>query len=261
MVGSRSINLGLSALARYSRQTACLPEIRRANKVGGYLDNRLKGSLPCDVTKGVLLWAIIKGATCQTKMSTFSSTSIRISNMASIFHSHTSSYASEQLQFQLSALSTLPITFPPSTQLHVQQSTTPKPHLQSALSELSSSKPINKERLQQILEDLSSAKEQEGYATEQLSEIDELVEVEVMGRAVTVLWKEVLDAFIDGALNLERERVWWDSVLNSRRGVSVYLIQSKERHSCSPANAHSAQPCHIDCGMPSLLEPSYLFQT
>ncbi|AFR97473.1 hypothetical protein CNAG_04746 [Cryptococcus neoformans var. grubii H99] len=146
--------------------------------------------------------------------------------MASIFHSHTSSYASEQLQSQLSALSTLPITFPPSTQLHVQQSTTPKPHLQSALSELSSSKPISKERLQQILEDLSSAKEQEGYATEQLSEIDELVEVEVMGRAVTVLWKEVLDAFIDGALNLERERVWWDSVLNSRRGVSVYLIQT-----------------------------------
>lgn len=157
----------------------------------------------------------------------FGSTSIRIPKMTSIFHSQTSSYASEQLKSQLSALSTLPISFPPSTQLHVQQSTTPKPLLQNALSDLSSSKPISKERLQQILEDLASAKEQEGYAAEQLSEIDELVEVEVMGRAVTFLWKEVLDTFIDGALSLERERAWWDGVLNSSRGVSFYLVQSK----------------------------------
>ncbi|KIR60442.1 hypothetical protein I314_03737 [Cryptococcus bacillisporus CA1873] len=166
--------------------------------------------------------------------------------MTSIFHSQTSSYASEQLKFQLSALSTLPISFPPSTQLHVQQSTTPKPLLQNALSDLSSSKPIGKERLQQILEDLASAKEQEGYAAEQLSEIDELMEVEVIGRAVTILWKEVLDTFIDGALSLERERAWWDGVLNSSRGVSFYLVQTM------PHRLWNAIPPRSQLSLPNL---------
>lgn len=74
MVGSRSINLGLSAFV-ISAKPLCLPrlpEIRRENKVGGYLDNRLKGRprvLQCDVTKAVLLWSTNK----YVKMSTFSS--------------------------------------------------------------------------------------------------------------------------------------------------------------------------------------------
>ena len=32
---------------------------------------------------------------------------------------------------------------------------------------------------------------------------------------------------VDGALKLEEERVWWESCINSRRGVGQYLLQSQ----------------------------------
>jgi hypothetical protein len=53
------------------------------------------------------------------------------------------------------------------------------------------------------------------------------LENEVISRAATMVWKEVLDAFVRGALELEEERNWWDSVVNSHRGVVIYLIQSR----------------------------------
>lgn len=59
------------------------------------------------------------------------------------------------------------------------------------------------------------------------SEMDRLVEMEVMDRAVTIVWKEILDELMKAAMELEGERSYWDSVLNSRRGVGFYLVQSK----------------------------------
>lgn len=63
-----------------------------------------------------------------------------------------------------------------------------------------------------------------GYAVE--SEVDRLVEAELMARAVTMVWKEVIQALLEGALALEAERSWWDASLSSRRGVGIYLVQS-----------------------------------
>jgi len=75
-----------------------------------------------------------------------------------------------------------------------------------------------------ILKTLSQPRN-DGYYT--ISEIDRVVEAEVLSRAVTVVWKEVLEELLNGALELEEEREWWDGSLSSRRGVGVYLLQSK----------------------------------
>ena len=48
-----------------------------------------------------------------------------------------------------------------------------------------------------------------------------------MTRAVTMVWKEVLEMYVQGALQLEEERSWWDISLHSSNGVAFYLIQSK----------------------------------
>lgn len=57
--------------------------------------------------------------------------------------------------------------------------------------------------------------------------MDATVQAEVMGRAVTMVWKEVLEVLIGIALELEQERSWWESSVNSRRGVGIYLVQSE----------------------------------
>lgn len=55
--------------------------------------------------------------------------------------------------------------------------------------------------------------------------IDKVMEAEIMARAVTVLWREALDTVVEGALALERERVWWEAVVGSKFDVSLYFIQ------------------------------------
>ncbi|RSH92300.1 Nuclear control of ATPase protein 2 [Saitozyma podzolica] len=109
--------------------------------------------------------------------------------MSFLFTTPPPSYAEEQLSSHLSTLSTLPVTLEPS----LRAAAAPPPALQSALHELSSTKPIP---------------------------------ARSSSRAATMVWKEVLDAFVRGALELEEERNWWDSVVNSHRGVVIYLIQT-----------------------------------
>lgn len=138
--------------------------------------------------------------------------------------SSTPSYAAEQLTHHLSSISTLPVNLT-VTSAQKGHSDKPSRHLEEALSELSASKPPTRDQLIAVLEALAKQQEGNGRFAVQ-SEMDRVVEGEVLGRAVTVLWKEVLDELLSDALTLEKEKTWWDGVLNSRTGVPIYLLQS-----------------------------------
>ncbi|OCF33869.1 hypothetical protein I316_04581 [Kwoniella heveanensis BCC8398] len=176
--------------------------------------------------------------------------------MAFLFHSSAPSYADEQLSSHLSSLSTLPLSVPPTPSYATATSSHPhsdKPNkkLQSALHDLSSTKSVPREKLIEVLESLSTIPSQgagrDGYHVEaEKSEIDGVVEAEVLGRAITMVWKEALQTLVDGALELEEERAWWDSSLNTRRGVGVYLIQTM------PHRIYAALPPRSKLSRPEL---------
>ncbi|WVQ98162.1 hypothetical protein IAU59_005284 [Kwoniella sp. CBS 9459] len=155
--------------------------------------------------------------------------------MAFLFHASAPSYADEQLSSHLSALSTLPLSIPPTPSYATATSShhpdKPNKKLQSALHDLSTTKSVPREKLIEVLESLTAVSQgvgRDGYQVEaeKKSEIDGVVEAEVLGRAITMVWKEALQTLVEGALELEEERAWWDSSLNTRRGVGVYLIQT-----------------------------------
>lgn len=141
--------------------------------------------------------------------------------MSFLFASAAPSYAEEQLRSHLSSLSTLSIA--PAAQFSTND-VKPSPALESALHDLSASKVPDREKLVQILSGL--AKQREGVSAYS-SDIDKLVEAEILGRAVILVWKEVLQVLVEGALQLEEERNWWDLSLTGRRGVLLYLVQSE----------------------------------
>ena len=147
--------------------------------------------------------------------------------MAYLFTSNPPSYAEERLSSHLSSLSTLPVHLPPQSQSFTSQSSRPNPTLQLALHTLSASKPLTPDKVIEVLQSLSRGKDQNVAAYTTDSDVDKLVEAEVLSRAVTMVWKEVMQALLDGALKLEEERSWWDASLNSNRGVGLYLLQSK----------------------------------
>ncbi|KAK8847520.1 hypothetical protein IAR55_005378 [Kwoniella newhampshirensis] len=167
--------------------------------------------------------------------------------MSFLFHAATPSYADEKLSTHLSSLSTIPANLPPSTSsLQNNKPSKPSPLLQTALHDLSAPKPASFERLIELLESLSDHRQQQqGYGVvENGNELDGIMEMEVMGRAVTMVWKEVLQTFVDGAMELEQERGWWDSALSSRRGVGVYLLQTM------PHRIYSALPPRSNMSIP-----------
>ncbi|WVR04733.1 hypothetical protein IAU60_001744 [Kwoniella sp. DSM 27419] len=170
--------------------------------------------------------------------------------MSFLFHSSSPSYADEALSGHLSALSTIPLNLPSSSSAYTTSASHSKPNkrLQSALHELSSSRPLTKDKLIEVLEALSKPQTQEdGYSAEiASSELDGVVEAEVLARAVTMVWKETLQALVDGALRLEEERTWWDSALSSRRGVGVYLMQTM------PHRLYAALPPRSKLSRPEL---------
>lgn len=144
------------------------------------------------------------------------------------------SYAHEQLSSQLAALSTLPISLSASASISPSTPTQPNPAYESALHELSSSQPVSRDVLVDVLRNLSSLSRQASAGSGpqlQLSSVDATLHAEVMGRAVTMVWTEVMEVLIAAALALEEERGWWETSVNSRRGVGIYLIQS-ERPLC-----------------------------
>lgn len=143
--------------------------------------------------------------------------------MSFLLASKAPSYADEQLRVQLASLSVLSIA--PAAGFNASSANAkPSPALEVALRDLTSSKIPDHGRLVQILGDL--AKHREGVAAYS-NEVDQLVEAEILGRAVVLVWKEVLQTLVEGALQLEEERLWWDNSLEGRQGVVLYLIQSE----------------------------------
>lgn len=139
------------------------------------------------------------------------------------FSTPTPSFASEQLNAKLTALSTLPVQLPQSLSGDAK-ATKPSSYLENALHELSSSRPPLREKVVEILKTLVNPPKAESYV---VSEMDQVVEAEVIGRAVTIMWKEILDELLRSAVKLDEERRWWESTLNSRTGVGIYLLQSE----------------------------------
>ncbi|WWC68050.1 uncharacterized protein I206_101969 [Kwoniella pini CBS 10737] len=149
--------------------------------------------------------------------------------MSFLFYTSTPSYASEQLSSHLSSLSTLPITTPPSelstsSALPISTASKPNHKLESALRDLSSTKHVNREKLIEVLQSLNES--HNDLTTTEKNELDQEVEVEILSRSITIVWKEVLQSLLDDALRLDEERSWWEGSLNSRRGVGLYLLQT-----------------------------------
>jgi hypothetical protein len=129
----------------------------------------------------------------------------------------TPSYPSEQLTAHLSALSTLPIAPQISTNSNESEAA---PELQEALQALTSSKHPSISSLEAILRSLADR----AFVAE--TSVDKAFEVEVVTRAVTVVWSEVLRVLVENAMALEEERAWWESKLSSRLAVGSFLLQS-----------------------------------
>lgn len=156
------------------------------------------------------------------------------------------SYAHEELNHSLTALSTIPISIPVSVlgNSETHGPVSPFSHtIERALSDLSTSRPIDRKQLEVVLQSLIDAHEQtradvsssssssssSGAAGSQqvVTPIDKVREAQIMARAVTVVWKEVLDDLMQGALALEHDLYWWQGVLDSRRDIGLYFIQSE----------------------------------
>ena len=148
--------------------------------------------------------------------------------MAYLFAGAPPSWADEKLSSHLSSLSTLSLS-PARSVPELAGTGKPRPEFEHALQELSSTKSPSREKLNDILSSLANPREDVGgiYVVE--SEMDRMLEGDIVARAVTVLWTETLHELLRAALALEEERSWWESVLNSRRGVGIYLIQSDYR--------------------------------
>lgn len=150
----------------------------------------------------------------------------------SLFTPKTTSYAQEQLNVHLVHLSTLPVTTTsptdlPSDVVPLDADSPFSRELQQALGVLTSSKSPSAWHVAQILDKLSDGRNEIG--TQSLGEVDSAAEAEVITRSVSIIWAHVLQVFVDSALALEDDSVWWDRCLSARGGVLIYLVQSEYR--------------------------------
>ena len=156
----------------------------------------------------------------------------------SLFRQSPQSYAHEELNHSLTALSTIPISIPVSVlgNSETHGPVSPFSHtIERALSDLSTSRPIDRKQLEVVLQSLIDAHEQTradvsssaAGSQQVVTPIDKVREAQIMARAVTVVWKEVLDDLMQGALALEHDLHWWQGVLDSRRDIGLYFIQSE----------------------------------
>lgn len=144
-----------------------------------------------------------------------------------LFRSQAPSYAFEELNHSLTALSTIPVAIPAALLAEDQPASPLTPVIRAALRDLSTSKPITRAKLLHVLQTIAETQDrvQATTANAGYNAIDKVMEAEIMARAVTVLWRETLDTVVEGALVLEQERVWWEGVVGSRFDVSLYFIQ------------------------------------
>lgn len=144
---------------------------------------------------------------------------------AAVIMAPIASYAFEELNHSLTALSTIPVAIP-ATLIADDQPASPLTHvIKAALRDLSTSKPITRAKLQSVLQTIADAQSSDVSASATYNAVDKVMEAEIMARAVTVLWRETLDTVVEGALALERDRVWWEAIVGSRFDVSLYFIQ------------------------------------
>lgn len=141
------------------------------------------------------------------------------------------SYAEEQLHGHLVSLATLPVTVTSPTDLpsDVQaqdQDDDDAPFsqsLQDALVVLTQTTPPSAKDIAKMLNKLHESRSEIGmYAS---SKNDRAAEAEIITRSVSIIWAEVLQVFVDSALALEDDKVWWDRALSSRLGPVIYLVQ------------------------------------
>lgn len=148
----------------------------------------------------------------------------------SLFAPKPSSYAQEQLSVHLVDLSTLPVTTTstedlPSDVVPLSPDSPFSKELHHALSVLTSSTTPSPWYVAHILDKLSETRSQLG--TQALADVDVAAEAEVITRSVSIIWAYVLQVFVDSALALEDDSVWWERCLTSRGGVLIYLVQSE----------------------------------
>ncbi|KAJ9109213.1 hypothetical protein QFC21_000542 [Naganishia friedmannii] len=172
-----------------------------------------------------------------------------------LFRSSAPSYAYEELNHSLTALSTIPVSIPATLIANEYESSSSTPVIRAALRDLSASKPITRSKLVNVLKTIADTQEQQGTGTSAASSastglaaynaIDKVMEAEIMARAVTVLWREALDTVVEGALALERERVWWEAVVGSRFDISLYFIQCVQTSAVSALSSLRTLPAPI----------------
>lgn len=146
-----------------------------------------------------------------------------------LFSSVPTSYADEQLGVHLVDLSTLPVTTTAPTDLpsDVVPLSADSPFardLHHALTVLTASKAPPAWYVAHLLDKLSESRGSIG--TQTLTSVDVAAEAEVLTRSISIIWAYVLQVFVDSALALEDDSVWWERCLDSRGGVLIYLVQS-----------------------------------
>lgn len=145
----------------------------------------------------------------------------------SFFSSPPPSYAQEQLQAHLGQLTTLPVVVPVAA-LETTTDVVPSrasDRLQHALAQLTAGKPPSLDKLADILDSVQRADDE--VEVSEITVLDREAQAEVVTRAVSLIWAHTMQTFVDGALQLEDDRAWWDYAISSRTGTVVYLVQSR----------------------------------
>jgi nuclear-control-of-ATPase protein 2 len=137
-------------------------------------------------------------------------------------------YAAELLGQSLEVLSAIDVGIPEASVASVS----PSDRVGTAAKELATSKPLTRAKLASILRSLQVAPEetrQAGFrpASPSHNVADNLLEADMMARAVTMAWKETMDVLMDHAQQMTRELEWWKSVSEKRRNVGLYFLQSE----------------------------------
>ncbi|KAH8090542.1 ATP synthase regulation protein NCA2-domain-containing protein [Filobasidium floriforme] len=156
----------------------------------------------------------------------------------SLIRQATPSYAFEELNHSLTALSTIPISIPISVlgNSETGEVSSASGTIERALRDLSTSKPITRKQLEGVLQTLvdlydnaQAPTQEQGYGQSNAvttTPIDKVREAQIMARAVTVVWREILDDFMQGALALEHDLNYWQTMIDSRRDIGLYFVQS-----------------------------------
>lgn len=159
------------------------------------------------------------------------------------------SYSAEQLNAHLVSLATLPVTVTSASDLpsdlQAQDDDDDAPFsksLQDSLMQLTQTTPPTAKEVARMLTRLQARRQD--FGTYSASKVERAAEAEIMTRSVSIIWSEVLREFIDSALALQDDEVWWERSMSSRIGPLVYLVQCEYGvgvADLSPAGAYLAR--------------------